>query len=221
MCLVKVHEEPDIAVPYRVHREPPRRRSTRVSRTYIEEERRRPPSVVSHHHHSSQHFARVSNPPALQVPPPQPVPVFVQPPPHSVPVPVPPPPPPPPPTAPRVPSPPPSAHYVEVSPRSSYSSSDRGNEYVLREREVRRERREYEHSPARSSYTDYRRSRGPEYETFRYIEPPEERREPRWAGGRDRSRSRDYRADDPRASYRSTRIEVHNSRRGGDRDYYR
>ena len=115
MCLVKVREEPDLVVPYRVvhghhHRghSPGRRSSARISRTVIEE---RP---ASHTH--------VVTPGALAIPAPQPVPVFVQPPPP--------------------PPPPPAAHYVHVSPHSSSSSisgSDVRSDYVYR-REVRRER---------------------------------------------------------------------------------
>jgi len=88
------------------------------------------------------------------------------------------------------------AHYVEVSPRSSVTSATH-SDYVIHEREVRRERRDY--SPARSSaYGD----RSPTYETYRYIDPPEPRYLPR-----ERSRSRDRRsfAD---GSYRETRERV-------------
>ncbi|EOD52542.1 hypothetical protein UCRNP2_662 [Neofusicoccum parvum UCRNP2] len=207
MCLVKVHEEPEL-VPYRRvartsrYYSPPR--SARVSRTIVEE--RRPPSVVSHHVEKTR-VTSVSSPPAKQVPPPQPVPVFVKPE-------VPPPPPPPPPAAPRPPSPSP-VHLVEVSPHSSHTSVST-SDYIVREHEIRRHRTtaEYSPSPARSSFTE----RSPRYETFRYIEPPDDRH---WSRSSERSVSRDRRGhfDEPRESYRSTRIEVNTSRR--PREYWR
>ncbi|GME52030.1 uncharacterized protein LTHEOB_12943 [Neofusicoccum parvum] len=206
MCLVKVHEEPEL-VPYRRvartsrYYSPPR--SARVSRTIVEE--RRPPSVVSHHVEKTR-VTSVSSPPAKQVPPPQPVPVFVKP---EVP-----PPPPPPPAAPRPPSPSP-VHLVEVSPHSSHTSVST-SDYIVREHEIRRHRTtaEYSPSPARSSFTE----RSPRYETFRYIEPPDDRH---WSRSSERSVSRDRRGhfDEPRESYRSTRIEVNTSRR--PREYWR
>jgi len=160
-------------VPYRVVRPrspSPRRRSThRVSRTEVIRESR--PQSSTYVVPAPQRYPHV--------PAPQPVPVFVQPPP-----------------------PPPSshhgggAHYVEVSPRSSVTSATQ-SDYVIHEREVRRERRDY--SPARSSaYGD----RSPTYETYRYIDPPEPHYLPR-----ERSRSRDRRsfAD---GSYRETRERV-------------
>ncbi|KAL1623585.1 hypothetical protein SLS56_008225 [Neofusicoccum ribis] len=206
MCLVKVHEEPEL-VPYRRvartsrYYSPPR--SARVSRTIVEE--RRPPSVVSHHAEKTR-VTSASSPPAKQVPPPQPVPVFVKP---EVP-----PPPPPPPAAPRPPSPSP-VHLVEVSPHSSHTSVST-SDYIVREHEIRRHRTtaEYSPSPARSSFTE----RSPRYETFRYIEPPDDRH---WSRSSERSVSRDRRGhfDEPRESYRSTRIEVSTSRR--PREYWR
>ncbi len=166
MCLVKVREDPDIVVPYRVHHHhrprSPHSHSTRVSRTIIEE---RP-----------QPRRSVPTPAPLVIPPPQPVPIFVQPPP--------------------APPPPPSSHpqHVYVSPASSHtsvSSSDGRSDYVYR-REVRRER---EYSPARSSaygdrYETYRyvdpppespryyvngRSRSRSVDRRRYVEEEPER----------------------------------------------
>ena len=176
MCLVKVKQEEDVVVPYRVVRtrspSPRRRSAQRISRTEIIRESRpssRPPSA----------YIVPAPKPSLQIPAPQPVPVFVKPPPA-----------------------PPSSHggphYVEVSPRSSTTSHD---EYIVHEREVRRERRDY--SPARSSAYGDHSPRG--YEHYRYIDPPEER-----YARLDRSRSRDRRSyvEDPRSSYRETRERV-------------
>jgi hypothetical protein len=70
------------------------------------------------------------------------------------------------------------------------------SDYVVHEREVRRERRDY--SPARSE-------RSPTYETFRYIDPPEQRYA---APRRERSRSRDRRSYADEGSYRETRERV-------------
>lgn len=180
-------------VPYRVvHNRSPsptrRRTSRRVSRTEVIRESPRPSaSYVSVP--APSHVA-VPAPKPLQIPPPQPVPVFVQPSPPPAPV------------------PPPShhggAHYVEVSPRSSVTShSPDRSEYIMREREYRRERRDY--SPESS----------PRYEHFRYVEPAPsesdhyERRYSRRerSHSRARSRSRDY-GYDPRGSYRETRERV-------------
>lgn len=81
-------------------------------------------------------------------------------------------------------------------------SPDR-SEYVVHEREYRRERRDY--SPESS----------PRYEHFRYVEaaPSEPDRYERYtrrerSRSRARSRSRDYGYDDPRGSYRETRERV-------------
>lgn len=166
-------------MPYRVVRtrspSPRRRSAQRISRTEVIRESR-PHSRPSSRPPSAY---VVPAPKPLQIPAPQPVPVFVQPPPA-----------------------PPSSHgrphYVEVSPRSSITSHD---EYIVHEREVRRERRDY--SPTRSSAYGDHSPRG--YEHYRYIEPPEER-----YARSDRSRSRDRRsyADDPRSSYRETRERV-------------
>lgn len=207
MCLLRVQEEQP--VPYRVvsrrsHHSsysPPR---SRVSRTVIEA-----PTTVSHHSHIEK--TRISSPPAKVIPPPQPVPVFVKP--EIAP---PPPPPPPAPAAPPKPPSPPPVHYVEVSPSSSHDSVSE-SEYIVREHEIRRERTA-EYSPARSSFTD----RSPRYETFRYIEPPDDHHHHHHQHrSRERSMSRDRRSyhDDPRGSYRSTRIEVNSSRR--PREYWR
>ena len=179
MCLVKVKQEEDVVVPYRVvsRGSPPRRRASRqstqrYSREVVRESRTSPrPS-------SSYVAVPTPQPKPLAIPPPQPVPVFVEPPPAPIHVPAPP--------------PPPShissrhshhggAQYVEVSPRSSYSSrssSPGPSEYVYREREVRRERA-------------YSPERGPQYEHYRYVEPA--RSESSVGGGygrRERSRSR-------------------------------
>ncbi|KAK7180586.1 hypothetical protein DPSP01_006421 [Paraphaeosphaeria sporulosa] len=144
MCLVKVRQDEDVVVPYRVPRDrSPRRRESvrRVSRMSQEVVRESPRSS----------YLAVPAPRPMPIPAPQPVPVFVEPPPAPLP--------PPPPSLSHH-----SAHYVEVSParssRSSVSSSsmDR-SEYVVRERQYRRR----EHSPASSS---------PRYEHFRYVEPP-------------------------------------------------
>ncbi|KAF2684759.1 hypothetical protein K458DRAFT_431064 [Lentithecium fluviatile CBS 122367] len=146
MCLVKVKQEEDVVVPYRVvhrSRSPPRRHSRhstrRISHTEIFRESPRP----------SASYVAVPAPKPITVPalpPPQPVPVFVEPAPA----------PPPPPSVSHH-----SAHYVEVSPRSSFtSSSDSRGEYVVREREYRREARR-----------DRSEERSPRYEHFRYVEP--------------------------------------------------
>lgn len=153
MCLVKVHEEPDVVVPYRVASRrrshyssysPPR--SARLSRTIVDE--RRPPSVVSHHFEKTR-VSAVDAPPPKAIPPPQPVPVFVKPPS----------PPPPPPAPPRPASPPLAHHLVEVSPASSRTSISE-SDYIVREHEVHRHRAT-EYSPSRSSVTDH----SPRYET--------------------------------------------------------
>lgn len=173
MCLFKVRQEEEVVVPYRVHRPrspSPRRRSTqRISRTEVIRESR-PQSSTYIVPAPQKHY------PAI--PAPQPVPVFVQPPPPR----------------------PASSHrgaapqYVEVSPRSSVTSASH-SDYVIEEREVRRERREY--SPRR-------RTPSPQFETFRYIDPPEQRYAPR-----ERSRSRDRRSyADDRGIVRETRERV-------------
>ncbi|KAF2090829.1 hypothetical protein K490DRAFT_62156 [Saccharata proteae CBS 121410] len=208
MCLVKVKEETDYDVPYRVSSyrrdySPPRRRAARISRTVIEE---RVPAVS--YTRSSRLSIPAPAPAPLPIPAPQPVPTFVEPSP-------PPPPPTAPPSLPHPPSPP-QAHYVEVSPRSSRISSEQSaSDYVVREREYRRERREYSPVP------NERYEPSPKYETFRYINPPEER-----YVARERSRSRDERSyrGDPRESaerYRSTRITVGQGEGNRRRDYYR
>lgn len=145
MCLVKVRQEEDVVVPYRVARDrSPRRRESvrRVSRISQE--------VIRESPRPSSSYVAVPAPRPMPIPAPQPVPVFVEPPPAPLP--------PPPPSVSHH-----SAHYVEVSPArssiSSVSSSSMGrSEYVVRERQYRRR----EHSPASSS---------PRYEHFRYVEP--------------------------------------------------
>ncbi|PSN60554.1 hypothetical protein BS50DRAFT_579088 [Corynespora cassiicola Philippines] len=190
MCLVKVRQEEDVVVPYRVVRNrtpsPVRRRSVRrVSRVSQSE-------VFSHRESprpSASYVAVPAPAPApLAIPPPQPVPVFVAP------------------SPPPAPAPPPprshvSAHYVEVSPRSDYTSSSSSSpsrsEYITHEREYRRERN---YSPESS----------PRYEHFRYVDAaPEPDRYERYhrersrSRARSRGRSRDYGYDyDPRGSYR-------------------
>lgn len=192
-------------VPYRVVRNrspsPSRhRRSThRVSREVIRESRPassgylpRPPSAT---------YVAVPAPRPLAIPAPQPVPVFVQPQP-------------PPPPASHISSHHGGAHYVEVSPRSSVTShSPSRSDYVVHEREYRRERN---YSPESS----------PRYESFRYVESGAEpeperyerysRRERSRSRVRERSRSRDHGYDhNPRGSYRetNTRIVVNDGRR--------
>ncbi|CAO2648893.1 Nn.00g098420.m01.CDS01 [Neocucurbitaria sp. VM-36] len=194
MCLVKVKQEEDVVVPYRVvqrNHSPPRRRASHQSiRRYSRNEIVRESSP-----RPSGSYIAVPTPKPLAIPAPQPVPVFVQPPPEPI----------------HYPAPaPPSqhhhhnAHYVEVSPRSSVtsrSSSPGRSEYVYREREVRRERA---YSPESS----------PRYEHFRYVEPaPSESDHYERYQRRDRSRSRQRSRsrggyDDPRGSYRETNTRV-------------
>lgn len=213
MCLVKVKQEEDVVVPYRVvsrNRSPPRRRASRASRQ--SERRYSRTEVVRESPRPSASYVAVPTPQPLQIPAPQPVPVFVEPPPAPMPV---------PPPAPSHISSHHShhhhggAHYVEVSPRSSYSSrssSPGRSEYVYREREVRRER---QYSPDRT----------PRYEHFRYVEPAasesdyDYRRRDR---SRQRSRSRGG-YEDPRGSYRetNTRVTVVDDSGRRSRDYRR
>ena len=162
MCLVKVKQEEEHVVPYRVVQQPRRRASRRsrdIERSYSRTE-------VVHHEQSPRPSASyvsvpshvsVPSPKPLQIPAPQPVPVFVQPPPPPPPAPMPAPPPP----ASHVSSHHTSrhggAHYVEVSPRSSVSSrssSPGRSEYVVREHEVRRERQR-QYSPENPRYEHY------------------------------------------------------------------
>lgn len=200
MCLVKVKQEEDVVVPYRVvqrSHSPPRRRASHASaRRYS-----RTTEIVRESPRPSASYVAVPTPKPLQIPAPQPVPVFVEPPPAPMPVPMPP-----------APPPPPShissqhtshhggAHYVEVSPRSSVtsqSSSSAGrSEYVYRERQVRRER---QYSP----------DRAPRYEHFRYVEPAPSESEyyQRRERSRQRSRSRGG-YEDSRGSYRETNTRV-------------
>lgn len=184
MCLVKVKQEEDVVVPYRVvsrhNHSPPRRRASRQSAHRYSREVVRESRYESPRPSASYVAVPTPQPKPLAIPPPQPVPVFVEPPPAPYHVPAPP--------------PPPShissrhshhgaAQYVEVSPRSSYSSrssSPNRSEYVYREREVRRERA-------------YSPERGPQYEHYRYVEPARSESSfggGRGYGGRERSRSR-------------------------------
>jgi hypothetical protein len=195
MCLVKVKQEEEHVVPYRVvDRRASKRRAShtsqrRYSRTEIVHDSPRP----------SASYVAVPTPRPLAIPAPQPVPVFVQPPPAPMPV------PPPPPShhshhAPshHAPSQHGGAHYVEVSPRSSMSSrssSPGRSEYVYHEREYRRERQQ---------------SPGPQYDHYRYVKPAAsesdhyDRYEDR---SRQRSRSRGG-YDDPRGSFREERTRI-------------
>lgn len=184
MCLVKVKQEEDVVVPYRVvsrhNHSPPRRRASRQSTHRYSREVVRESRIESPRPSAS--YVGVPTPQAkpLAIPPPQPVPVFVEPPPAPMHVPV------PPPAASHISSR--HSHhgapqYVEVSPRSSISSrssSPNRSEYVYREREVRRERA-------------YSPERGPQYEHYRYVEPARSESSfggGRGYGGRERSRSR-------------------------------
>ncbi|KAF2740427.1 hypothetical protein EJ04DRAFT_507961 [Polyplosphaeria fusca] len=195
MCLVKVREEEEVRIPNRVvvrtrSVSPVRRRSVqRVSRDVVRESRE---SREFREARPSPSYVSIPAPRTIPIPTPQPVPVFVEPPPAPL------------------PPPPPSTHhhhghhYVEVSPRSSVSSHSpsRASDYVVREREYRRERN---YSPESS----------PRYESFRYVEPPPSesdryehyvRRER--SRSRARSRDRDYGGYDGRGSFRETRERV-------------
>lgn len=235
MCLIKVKEdEQDYSVPSRVVRRERRRsppRTTRVSRTYVEE--RRPENVS------------VERTYIIPAPPPAPATIYSEPSHHShrserahsqSP------PPPPPPASVGPPASMSRTHFVEVeaasiSSSSSSSSDDArsrtthktaktsktaksskskssapGSEYHLREKEYRRER-------------DYGAPPREEYETYRYVEPPEPHRHDRGGYGRDRGASHGSRnsfADDPRASrssYRRERMIVENSDGRRTREY--
>jgi hypothetical protein len=206
MCLVKVKQEEDVVVPYRVvDRHNSRRRVShtsqrRYSRTDFVHESPRPSQTYISGHSSS--YVAVPTPKPLAIPAPQPVPVFVQPP--AVPV--------------SAPAPPPShhshhgaAHYVEVSPRSSISSrssSPNRSEYVYREREYRRER---QHSPE------------PRYDHYRYVEPApsESDHYDRFRGhSRQRSRSRGG-YEEPRGTVREERTRITIEDDGGRRRQHR
>ncbi|CBX90292.1 hypothetical protein IAQ61_001786 [Plenodomus lingam] len=195
MCLVKVKQEEDVVVPYRVVQRtysPPRRRASHASaRRYS-----RTTEIVRESPRPSGSYIAVPTPKPLQIPAPQPVPVFVQPPPASMP---------------PAPPPPPShisshhtshhggAHYVEVSPRSSVTSESSSlgrSDYVYREREVHRER---QYSPDRT----------PRYEHFRYVEPASSESDYYHHHDRSRHRSRSRGGyEDPRGSYRETNTRV-------------
>jgi hypothetical protein len=206
MCLVKVKQEEDYVVPYRVvqrHHSPSRRRVSRHSRDI--ERRYSRTEVVHESPRPSASYVAVPSPKPLQIPAPQPAPVFVQPPPPPPPAPMP------------APPPPPShvsshhtsyhggggAHYVEVSPQSSISSRSSSldrSEYVYREHEVRRERQRA-YSPD-----------SPRYEHYRYVEPASSEsdhfeRYQRRDRSRPRSRSQSG-YDDPRGGYRETNTRV-------------
>lgn len=195
MCLVKVRQEEDVVVPYRTvvrtRSTSPRRRVSRVSRTSVYRESRPTSSSYVNVVRPPSSTYVVPTPKPLAIPAPQPVPVFVQP------------------SPPPAPPPPPShhhhttAHYVEVSPRSSRSSSLSRSDYIRHEREYIRERERRDYSPD-----------SPRYEHYRYVDaPPSEsdhyerftRRER--SRSRARSRSRDY-AYEPRDGYRETRERV-------------
>ncbi|KAH8731466.1 hypothetical protein GQ44DRAFT_698789 [Phaeosphaeriaceae sp. PMI808] len=210
MCLVKVRQEEEHIVPYRVvDRHNSRRRASHTS------QRRYSRTEVVHHEspRPSASYIVVPTPKPLAIPAPQPVPVFVQPLPAPMPMPMPP--------------PAPShvshhnhshsqhggAHYVEVSPRSSMTSrtsSPNRSEYVYHEREYRRER---QHSPE------------PRYDHYRYVEPASsesdhyERYRER---SRQRSRSRSRGGyDDARGNFRDERVRVTIEDEGRRRDYRR
>ncbi|KAH6612508.1 hypothetical protein C7974DRAFT_445244 [Boeremia exigua] len=175
MCLVKVKQEEDVVVPYRVvsrhNHSPPRRRASRQSTHRYSREVVRESHAASPRPSASYIAVPTPQPRPLAIPPPQPVPVFVEPPPAPIHV--------------HAPAPPPprshgAPQYVEVSPRSSLSSrsSDTRDDYVYREREVRRERA-------------YSPERGAGYEHYRYVEPA--RSESSFGGrgyGRERERER-------------------------------
>ncbi|KAI8935943.1 hypothetical protein NX059_007450 [Plenodomus lindquistii] len=197
MCLVKVKQDEEVVVPYRVrNHSPPRRRASHASaRRYS-----RTTDVVRESPRPSASYVAMPTQKPLQIPAPQPVPVFVEPPPAPMPAPM-----------PAAPPPPPShmsshhtshhggAHYVEVSPHSSVSSrssSPGRSDYVYREREVRRER---QYSP----------DRAPRYEHFRYVEPAPSESDHYQRRDRSRQRSRSRGGyEDPRGSYRETNTRV-------------
>ncbi|ORY00018.1 hypothetical protein BCR34DRAFT_628067 [Clohesyomyces aquaticus] len=189
MCLFKVRQEEDVVVPYRVVHD--RRRSPSPSRRRHSTHRVSRTEVIRESRPQSSTYITVPAPQPYAIPAPQPVPVFVAEPP------------PPPPPAP--PSHHGGHHYVEVSPRSSVTSHSpsRHSEYVVHERETRRER-----------VRDYSPESSPRYEHFRYVEPaPEDRYEQydrRRSRSRVRSRSRGYGYDDhdPRGSVRETRERI-------------
>ena len=186
MCLFRVHEEPDIVLPYKTvhhhHSSSHRRHSSRPSHVHIIDERR--------HSH-------------LPIPPPAPVPALVT---VSVPS------PPPPPSAhlhqhhgPQIVEVIPGPLSRSASRRSSSSSSSgssSGGSYVYR-REVIRE-----------SALDPPPQQG--FETYRYVTPPEEypRQEVRYKGGRSRSRSRSRNRHShvPDGRVKSTRIVLEDER---------
>lgn len=188
MCLVKVKQEEEVVVPYRVAQRSnhSRRASHASARRYS-----RTTEVVRESPRPSTSYISMPAPKPLQIPAPQPVPVFVEPPPR-MPMPV-----------PAAPPPPPShhggPHYVEVSPRSSVtstSSSAGRSDYVYREREVRRER---QYSPERA----------PRYEHFRYVEPATSESDHYQRRDRSRQRSRSRAGyEEARGSYRETNTRV-------------
>ncbi|PVH96013.1 hypothetical protein DM02DRAFT_617524 [Periconia macrospinosa] len=202
MCLVKVRQEEEVVVPYRrvVRRDPsPRRRShqsiRRISRTEVIHESPRP----------SASYIAVPAPKPLAIPAPQPAPIFYEQP---------------------APAPPPihhhhqphhqeqrAAHYVEVSPRSSYSSHSpsRASDYVIHEqREYRRQQRR-DYSPE---------DRSPRYEHFRYVEGPEsERYERRRSRSRVRERSLSRGPADYGERVTRERVSVHVGDGRRSRDY--
>ncbi|KAF2280820.1 uncharacterized protein EI97DRAFT_454063 [Westerdykella ornata] len=199
MCLVKVRQEEDVVVPYRTvvrtrSRSPHHRTSRRVSRvSVVRESRPASSSYVNVVRPPSSSYVAVPTPKPLAIPAPQPVPVFVQP------------------SPPPTPPPPPShhhhhhttAHYVHVSPRSSISSSPSRSDYVMHEREYRRERERRDYSPDSPRHEHYRYVRAPPSESDHYERFTLRER----SRSRGRSQSRDY-AYDPRDSYRETRERV-------------
>ncbi|KAF2033810.1 hypothetical protein EK21DRAFT_36731, partial [Setomelanomma holmii] len=185
MCLVKVKPEEEHVVPYRVVD----RRDSRRRASHVSQRRYSRTSVVHDSPRPSASYVAVPSPKPLAIPAPQPVPVFVQPPPAPMPA-------PPPPASHASHSHHGGAHYVEVSPRSSMTSSRTSSpgrsEYVYREREYRRER---QHSP------------GPRYDHYRYVQPAPSESDHHEQYSRQRSRSRGA-YEDPRGSFREERTRI-------------
>ncbi|KAF2759417.1 hypothetical protein EJ05DRAFT_475621, partial [Pseudovirgaria hyperparasitica] len=162
MCLVKVRQEEDVVVPYRVAS--PRRTSRHYSRTQIvEEDHRRPIPSPRTSYHSTHVSTVIPSPRPNPIPAPQPVPVFIN----------------------QPPTPPPpassvgrhSTQYVHVSPASSVTSHSRTHsDYYVSEHEYRVERerhRERDHSRDRSRRRSRSRSSDRYHErpaTYRYID---------------------------------------------------
>ena len=208
MCLFKVHEEPDIVVPYKVHH--------RHSSSHHHHHGRHAHAhahIIDDRHHSSH--LTIPPPEPLSVPPPAPIPAIVAyPPTGEPPLSIPPP-------APSVHSHHGShhhhghghghhdrVHYVEVSPsrgRSSSSSSSSSDGRYVYHREVHRDR---VLDPPPPRLTD-------EYETYRYVQAPEVSYRTRGSRSRSRSRSASRRryVEEPVERVQSTRIVLEDGRR--------